>query len=117
MTEAFDIAKMAVAALEDKKAQDIKLLHTTDVTILADYFVICTATSTTHLRTLADFLDIVFKKENISPRRREGENNSEWILVDCGPVVVHIFLEKGREFYNLESFWSAAENIDLESLA
>lgn len=111
-----DIANRAVNLLGDKQAQDIKLLRTEDVTILADYFVICTAGSTTHLKTLSDYLEVELKKEGITPLRREGEKESEWMLIDYSSVVVHIFLEKSREFYKLEHLWSDAEDIDITAL-
>jgi len=116
MLTAIEIAKLAVKALDDKKAQDLKLLRTTDVTILADYFVICTAGSVTHVKTLADELEAVIKGEGESPLRREGGRTGDWLLVDYGPVVVHIFMKEAREFYTLERLWSDAEDIDINSL-
>lgn len=114
MLTPMEVADLVVDALEDKKAQDIKLLRTTDITILADYFIICTASSTTHMRTLSDFVEAELKKADEVPHRREGENNNEWMLIDYGCVVIHIFLEKGREFYKLENLWSDAQEIEIK---
>lgn len=109
-----EVANLVVKALSDKKAQEVKLLRTTDVTILADYFAICTASSTTHMRTLSDYVEFELKKSNETLIRREGEKNNEWILLDYGCVIVHIFLENSREFYKLEHLWSDAEEVELE---
>jgi len=109
-----DIANHAIKALDDKKAQDIKLLKTTDVTVLADYFVICTAGSVTHVRTLSDELEAALKKSGETPLRREGGRTGDWILIDYGCVVVHIFMKEAREFYTLERLWSDAEDIDIK---
>jgi len=111
-----EIAHLIVGALDSKKAQDIKLLRTTDVTILADYFVICTAGSTTQLKTLSDEVEKVLKSAGESPLRREGHRSSNWVLIDYGCVVVHLFLQVARDFYTLERLWSDAEDIDISTL-
>jgi len=111
-----ELADLAVSALDSKKAQDIKLLRTTDVTILADYFVICTAGSSTQLGTLSDEVEKVLKPAGEAPLRREGHRSSSWILIDYGCLIVHIFLQEAREFYTLERLWSDAEDIDLSDL-
>lgn len=108
-----EIAKIAVKVLDDKKALDIKLLKTTDVTILADYFIICTATSSTHMRSLGDYVEHELKNVNEPVLRREGELNNDWMLIDFGCLVVHIFLQDCRDYYKLEHLWSDAENIDI----
>jgi ribosome-associated protein len=107
------VAQLVVNALDSKNAKDIKLLKTTNVTTLADYFVICTANSTTHLKTLTDEVEEVLEKNGEIPRRREGARAGGWILIDFACVVVHLFLEEMREFYTLERLWSDAEDIEL----
>ena len=111
-----EIAKLTVTALDSKKAQDIKLLRTTDVTILADYFVICTATSTTQLKTLSDEVEKVLEENGERALRREGHRAGGWVLIDFACVVVHLFLKDARDFYMLERLWSDAEEIDIEGL-
>jgi len=113
MLTPFEIAKDIITALDNKKAQDIKLLRTTDVTILADYFVICTATSTTQLKTLSDEVEKQLKDKGETPRRREGHRSGGWILVDFACVVVHLFLRETRDFYMLEHLWGDAEEVNL----
>ncbi len=110
--EPFEAAKLAVQALSDKKAADISLLKTTDLTVLADYFVICTATSSPHVRSLYDEVDKRLSEAGMPPIRREGYRNSNWLLLDFGCLIVHIFQKETREFYNLERLWSDAQVID-----
>jgi len=107
-----EITGLIVGALDSKNAKDIKLLKTSDITILADYFVICTATSSTHLKTLSDEVEKVLKENGEMPRRREGRGSGGWVLIDFACVVVHIFLHEAREFYSLERLWSDAEDIE-----
>jgi len=116
MLAPIDIAKLAVVALDDKMAQDIKILKTTDVTILADYFIVCTAGSVTHVKTLSDELETVLKKSEETPLRREGGRTGDWLLLDYGCVVIHIFMKEAREFYTLERLWSDAQDVDIEEL-
>ena len=108
-----EIAETAIKALDNKKAQSIKLLRTYDVTILADYFIICTASSTTHLKTLSDEVEKALKQVGEAPLRREGHRNGGWVLLDFACVIVHLFLQEAREFYTLERLWNDAEDIDI----
>ena len=116
MLTPLELAKTAVSALDGKKARDIKLLRTSDVTILADYFVICTANSTTQLKTLADEVEKQLKEKEESPKRREGLRAGGWILMDFACVVVHLFLQEAREFYMLERLWGDAEELDISDI-
>ena len=109
-----DIAGFVARALDSKKANDITVLKTRDVTILADYFVICTATSTTQLKTLSDEVEKVLRDNGEPPLRREGHRAGGWVLIDFGCVVVHLFLKDARDFYMLERLWSDAEDVTAE---
>jgi ribosome-associated protein len=111
-----EIAGLIVNALDGKKAQDIKLLRTREITILADYFAICTASSTTHLKSLSDEVEKILKDNGEMPLRREGHRSGGWVLLDFGCVVVHLFLRETREFYTLERLWSDAEDIDISTM-
>ena len=111
-----EIAAAAAGAPDSKQAKDIEVLRTTDVTVLADYFVICTATSSTHVKTLTDEVDRALSELGEPPLRREGYRGGGWILLDFGCVIVHIFQQDMREFYNLEHLWSDAEEVPLSSL-
>jgi len=111
-----EIANTIITALDSKKAQEVKLLKTREITIIADYFVICTATSTTQLKTLSDEVEKVMKENGEMPLRREGHRNGGWVLIDFGCVVVHLFLQEAREFYTLERLWGDAEDVDIREL-
>ena len=116
MITPLEVAKIAVSALDAKKATDIKLLETKDLTVLAEYFIICTATSTTHIKTLSDEVQKVLEENGEKPLRTEGLRSGGWILVDFGCVVVHLFLKDIREFYSLERLWVDAKTIDVAPL-
>ena len=103
-------------ALDSKKAKEIKLLRTSNVTILADYFVICTASSATHMKTLSDEVEKILEDKGEPPLRREGHRTSGWVLIDFGCVVVHLFLKESRDFYMLERLWSDAEDVDISGI-
>ena len=111
-----EMAELAVKAIDGKKARDIKLLRTSDVTVLADYFVICTANSTTQIKTMADEVEAVLEAKGENPLHREGYRSGGWVLIDFGCVVVHLFMDEARQFYNLERLWSNAEEIDISSI-
>ena len=92
--------------LEEKKAIDIEVINIQEVTILADYFVICNGTSTTHIKAIADELEFKMAEAGYKYLHKEGYNSARWILMDYGDIVVHIFHEEDRSFYNLERLWS-----------
>lgn len=114
--EPFEAAKLAVKALDDKQAADIRLLKTEELTVLADYFVICSANSSSHVRTLYDEVDKRLSMAGLPPIRREGYRNSNWLLLDFGCLIVHIFQKETRAFYNLERLWDDAQQIDIEDI-
>jgi ribosome-associated protein len=113
MLTSLEIAELAVKVLDGKKAKDIKVLMTKDVTVLADYFILCTAGSTTQIKTLTDELDKVLSEKGEPPLHTEGYRSGGWVLVDFGVVVVHLFLKDIREFYSLERLWRDAEELDI----
>lgn len=111
-----EMAELAVKALDSKKAADIKLLRVTNLTVVADYFLICTATSAPHVKTLTDEVDKILSEAGEPPLHREGYRSGSWVLLDFGCLIVHIFMKETREFYNLERLWADAEEVDLSSL-
>ncbi len=116
MLTPLEMMQLAVKTLDSKKAQDIKVLKTEEVTILADYFVICTATSSTQVKTLTDELGKVLEDKGEPPLRTEGYRAGGWVLIDFGAVVVHIFMKEAREFYALERLWNDAASVDIRGL-
>ncbi len=110
-----ELTKTALNALLDRKASDIVLLRVTKQTTLADYYVICTGTSNTQLRAIADAVDeSMSKKYGLEPKSIEGYRSASWILLDYGSVIVHAFKNDTRQFYDLERLWSDSEKLDVQ---
>ena len=108
-----ELAGKIVKILDSKKALDIRVIGISDLTIIADYFVLATGTSNTQVKALAVEVEYQLKQQDIMPNRMEGYNSSSWILVDYGNVVVHIFQKDTRDFYSLERLWADGEQIDI----
>ncbi|MBE6800569.1 MAG: ribosome silencing factor [Ruminococcaceae bacterium] len=107
-----DIVKKIVKALDDKKGNDIQIIKIEELTIVADYFIICTANSNTHVRALADEVEYQLEEAGIKADHIEGRATG-WVLLEYKGVVVHIFLEESRNYYNLERLWEDAAKIDV----
>ena len=116
MAEALELTAAIVKALDAKRAMGIEVLHTTDVTTLADYFVICTASSTTQIKALADVCEKALKDAGEPPHHVEGHRGGTWVLMDFSSVVVHIFMDEARKFYDLERLWGDAQEEDLSQV-
>lgn len=114
MTE-FELAQNIVKVLDEKKANDIKTIEITDLSIVADYFIIASGTSNTHVKSLAGDIEDAMTKLGIEPHHIEGKATG-WILLDYSTVVVHIFLPESREYYNLERLWADAKTIDIQTI-
>ena len=109
------LAAMA-KALDDKKALDVSVLEISDLTIVTDYFVLATGTSSTHVRTLADEIDHLLSAQGIEPHHIEGRATG-WVLLDYGSVVAHVFTKEARAFYNLDRLWSDGHPLDLNDIS
>lgn len=107
-----EILKEGVRALDSKKAYDIKILKVRDLTILANYFVIVSGTSTTQVKALADEVEFKLSQKGAEPKQVEGRQSSNWIVLDYIDVVFHVFYTETREFYDLERLWQDGEEID-----
>ena len=116
MKTANEVAITVTKALDSKKGMDIKLLKIDRVSTLADYFLICTGTSNTHVKTLCDYAEDSFEKMGEPMLGREGHRGNSWELLDFGSVVVHVFTEEAREFYSLERLWADAHQVDLRDI-
>lgn len=113
--ENLEIVSISANALNDKKAKNLNVLRVEDLTVLTDYFVIATATSSTHVRSLADEVEEKLKENGVAPNHIEGKSTG-WIVLDYGSVIVHIFTPDQREFYNLDKMWSDAKSLDLDKI-
>ena len=116
MLTAKQVAAIAVNALNQKMGVDIRLIEITDVSTLADYFVICTATSNTHVKALCDGLEEAMDAAGETLSNREGHRAGTWVLMDYGCVVAHIFTEETRAFYDLERLWQDGREIDVSTV-
>ena len=102
------IKQIAIHALEDLKAIDITILDVHKITTITDVMIICSARSTKHMQSLAQNVVTQAKAKGYKPLGMDGENSSEWVLVDLGNVVVHVMMPDTRELYKLENLWGAA---------
>ena len=116
MLSAKEVAYEVTKALDAKKGMDIKLLRINEVSSLADYFLICTGTSSTHVKTLCDYAEYTLDQLGEPMLGREGHRGNSWELLDFGSIVVHVFTDEARKFYDLERLWADAEPVDLKDI-
>ncbi len=114
-SNSLELAKAIVGFISERKVNDISLLHVENQTVLTDYFIICSCNSTTQLRSLASEIEYKLNKSNVKIWNMDGYN-SEWVAIDIGSVIVHIFLAGARNFYKLEKLWSESKEIDISDL-
>ncbi len=110
------MAKIVYDAIDDKLGQDISIINIGKVSSLCDYFVIATAGSTRQVKAIADNVQDELTKHGIEPRSKEGYEAQTWVLLDYGDIMVHIFDEENRGFYNLEKLWKDAPYVDVDTL-
>lgn len=107
-----DLALVAAEAADDKKASDIQVLDVRELTVIADYFVICSGTSETQVKAIANGIEEdLSEKKDIHPQKIAGKQGARWILMDYADVIIHVFHKEEREFYELERLWADAEKI------
>jgi len=110
-----ELSKKIAGYLDTKKAKDIRIIKIEDLTVVTDYIVIATGTSTTQVKALADEVDFMVDKElGIKPARVEGYESKNWILLDYETVIVHVFHPQAREYYNLDKLWADGTEIEFE---
>ncbi len=108
---------LSAAKIHDRKlGDDIKVLHVTEKTIIADYFVICTGHSSTQIRALEGDLEYELSRSGVNPGHVEGYSEANWICMDYHSVIVHIFNKENRGLYRLEKLWDDAEEVDISEL-
>lgn len=111
------ITKVIYDAIDDKIGQDISIINVGAVSSLCEYFVIATASSQRQVKAIADNVEDELTKLGIEPRGKEGYGSQNWVLLDYGDVMVHVFDEENRGFYNLEKLWKDAPYVDVDTLA
>lgn len=111
-----ELAKIAVAGLEDKKADDIRVIDISEVSVMADYFIIASGNNRNKVQAMADNVEEKLHDAGIRPRQIEGYQTANWILMDFNDIIVHIFNEEDRLFYNLEKIWLDGKMIDTKEL-
>lgn len=110
------MAKLAIEALEDKKAEEIKVIDISEVSVIADYFIIAGGTNRSQIQALADNVDEKLGRAGHPSKQVEGYDTANWILMDFGDVIVHIFDKENRLLYDLERIWRDGKQVDIESL-
>lgn len=111
-----ELCKIAVAALEDRKAENVKVIDIREVSPVADFFVIATGTNQSHIQAMRDAVDEALYKSGLKVKQIEGNSNSTWILMDYGDIIIHIFSKEDRLFYDLERIWRDGKIIDASEL-
>ncbi|ADL07537.1 ribosome silencing factor [Thermosediminibacter oceani] len=110
-----DVALLTAKILSDKKAEDIVVLDISSISVIADYFVVATGRSSIHVKALADEVEEKLSEKGFKIMGKEGYEEARWILLDFADVVVHIFDEEAREYYDLERLWADAVKVDIDS--
>ena len=116
MEQAKEMAKLAVKALEDKKAEDVKIIDIREVSTIADYFIIANGSNQNQLQAMRDAVDEALYKAGYHAKQIEGNSYSTWILMDYSDIIVHVFSKEDRLFYDLERIWKDGKEISAADL-
>lgn len=111
-----EITKIAIDALEEKKASDIRVIDISEVSVMADYFIIASGSNRNQVQALSDNVEEMLDKNDVKPRQIEGYQTANWILMDFNDIIVHVFNEEDRMFYNLEKIWLDGKVVDKSQL-
>lgn len=111
-----EMADIAVKAIEDKKGIDPKIIDISSISTIADYFIIASGSNHSQVQAIADGVDEALTKAGANAKSREGYNTAHWILLDYGDIVIHIFDEENRLFYDLERIWRDGKTVTREDL-
>ena len=107
-------AKLAAKVLDEKLAEDLRIIDISEVSTIGDYFIIATGKNINHVRALADYVIEELDKNKVFCKQSEGYGNANWILLDYGDFIIHLFDHESREYYNLERIWRDAKFIETE---
>lgn len=111
-----EMAKLAIQALEDKKAEDIKVIDISEVSVIADYFIIANGSNRSQIQALSDNVEEILGRAGYPVKQIEGYQNANWVLLDFNDVIIHIFDKENRLFYDLERIWRDGKLIGTESI-
>lgn len=114
--KSLEMAKLAIEALEDKKAEDIKVIDISEVSVIADYFIIAGGSNRSQIQALCDNVDEQLGRAGYFVKQKEGYEAANWVLLDFGDVIVHIFDKENRLLYDLERIWRDGKQVDLDSI-
>lgn len=117
MNKQAEMAKIAYEALDEKKGEDIQIIDISSISVMADYFVIASGMSSPQIQAMVDNVEKKMHKSGHHMKRLEGNKSSSWILLDFGDIVVHVFNQDDRLFYDLERIWSDGKHVDVKELA
>ena len=113
MNQSTEMTKLAIAALEDKKANDVRVIDIAGVSVIADYFVIASGSNTNQVQAMADSVREALGRAGHEPRQVEGYGSANWILMDYNDIIVHIFSDESRTFYDLERIWRDGKEVSV----
>ncbi len=116
MRKSKEMVKTAYEALSDRKAFNIKILDIKDISTVADYFIIADGTNKNQVQAMCDNVEEFMSKAGFQPKSVEGYSEGGWILLDYYDIIVHIFSDEARHFYNIERIWSDGKNVTIEEL-
>lgn len=114
--KSLEMAKLAIDALEDKKAEDIKVIDISEVSVIADYFIIAGGNNTSQIQALCDNVEEKLGRAGFLLKQKEGYETANWVLMDFGDVIVHVFDKENRLLYDLERIWRDGNSIDVSDL-
>lgn len=117
MEQPKEMARIAYHALADKKGEDIKIIDIAGVSVLADYFLIASGSNESQIRAMVDNVEEELQKAGYAVKQREGYGSGNWVLMDFGDIIVHVFDKENRLFYDLERIWRDGKTIEIESLS
>ena len=116
MTQAEKMTRLAIKGLEEKKANDIRILDIEKISTLADYFIIASGSNRNQVQAMSDSVEELLGKEGFTPKHIEGYHNANWILMDYKDVIIHVFSKEDRGFYDLERIWRDGKPVTIEEI-
>ena len=114
--KSLEMARLAIEALEDKKAEDIKVIDISEVSVIADYFIIAGGSNRSQIQALCDNVEERLGRAGFPPKQTEGYDTANWVLLDFGDVIVHIFDKENRLLYVLERIWRDGKSVEVKDL-